>query len=222
MRFSTPQHKADCGMDLPARSLSMCLLSQDGEIVRHRQRKTSPEMCLKAMAPDRAELVVCVAGLCTWSGLADLCARAGMPWVLGHARSLPAIHGGKAKNDPIDAQTIAGLLRGGLLPQASVSPAAMRATRDLLRRRTHGMRQRAELFAPVQHTNRQYPLPEIGKKRAYTANRAGVAERFEEVAGHKTIEGDRALITYDAQLLNALALFSLQTAKPHDAQPLYL
>jgi hypothetical protein len=46
-----------------------------------------------------------------------------------------AIHGGKAKHDTIDAQKMAVWLRGGMLPQAYVYPAAMRATRDLLRRR---------------------------------------------------------------------------------------
>jgi hypothetical protein len=33
---------------------------------------------------------------------------------------MKAIHGGKAKHDQIDAQKIAVLRRGGLLPQASV------------------------------------------------------------------------------------------------------
>jgi hypothetical protein len=33
---------------------------------------------------------------------------------------MKAIHGGKAQQDTIDAQTIAVLLRGGMLPQASV------------------------------------------------------------------------------------------------------
>jgi hypothetical protein len=42
-----------------------------------------------------------------------------MPFVLGHALSLKAIHGGKAKNDKSDAHKIAVLLRGGMLPQAS-------------------------------------------------------------------------------------------------------
>ena len=41
---------------------------------------------------------------------------------------MKAIHGGKAKNDKIDAQKIAVLLRGGMLPQAYVYPAEMRAT----------------------------------------------------------------------------------------------
>jgi hypothetical protein len=49
---------------------------------------------------------------------------------------MKAIHGGKAKNDKIDSQKIAALLRGGMLPQAYVYPAEMRATRDLLRRLT--------------------------------------------------------------------------------------
>ena len=33
---------------------------------------------------------------------------------------MKAIHGGKAKNDKIDSQKIAQLLRGGMLPQAYV------------------------------------------------------------------------------------------------------
>ena len=56
---------------------------------------------------------------------------------------MKAINGGKAKNDKIDAHKIAVLLRGGMLPQAYVYPAEMRATRDLLRRRCHRVRRRA-------------------------------------------------------------------------------
>jgi hypothetical protein len=124
MRFYTKQHKAYGGIDLHARSMYMCILSQDGEILLHRNMQTSPEMLLKAIAPYREDLVVCGAGIFTWDWLADLCARAGMPFVLGHALSLQAIHGGKANNEKIDAQTIAGRRRGGMRPQAYVSPAA--------------------------------------------------------------------------------------------------
>jgi transposase len=165
---------------------------------------------------------VAVACLFTWYWLADLCAHEGIAFVLGHALSRKAIHGGKAKNDQIDAHKIAVLLRGGMLPQAYVYPAQMRATRDLLRRRTHLMRTRAELLAHVQQTNSQYNLPEIGKKIAYKANREGVAQRFEEAAVHKTIEVDLALITDYDELLKDLELFILKTAKHHDAHTLDL
>jgi len=200
----------------------VCILDQHGTILVHRNMKASPEMFLKAIAPYRAALVVCVECIFTWYWLADLCAQEGIPFVLGHALYMKAIHGGKAKNDKIDSQKIAALLRGGMLPEAYVYPAEMRATRDLLRRRTHLMRKRAELLAHVQNTNSQYNLPEIGKKITYKANRDGVAERFEDVAVQKTIEVDLALITYYDDLLKDLELYILKTAKQHDANTLYL
>jgi transposase len=218
MRFYTKQHPFYCGLDLHARSMYVCLVSHDGEIVLHRHMQAAPEPLLKAIAPYRDGLVVAVECLFTWYGLADLCAAEGIAFVLGHALSMTAIHGGKANNDKIDAHKIAALLRGGLLPQADVYPAEMRATRDLLRRRTHLMRKRAERLAHVQHTNSQYNLPELGKKIASKTNRDGVAERFAEPAVHKTIEVALALITYDAELLTDLERSIVPTAKPHDAQ----
>jgi transposase len=134
---------------------------------------------------------------------------------------MKAIHGGKAKNDKIDSQKIAVLLRGGMLPQAYVYPAEMRATRDLLRRRMHLTRKRAEMLAHIQNTNSQYNLPEIGKKLAYKANRAGVAERFPDPAVQKSLEVDLGLIGYDDQVLNDLELTLVNTAKQHNAQTLY-
>lgn len=204
MRFYTQPHQLYCGIDLHARTMYLCILNRDGEILVHRNMSAGPEPFLKAIAPYREDVVVCVECIFTWYWLADLCAREGMPFVLGHALYMKAIHGGKATNDRIDAQKIAVLLRGGMLPHAYVYPAEMRATRDLLRRRMHLTRTRAEMLAPIQNTNSQYNLPEIGKKLAYKANRAGVAERFPDPAVHKSIEVDLALIGYYDQILNDL------------------
>jgi transposase len=222
MRFYTKQHPFYCGIDLHARTMYVCILSQDGEIVLHRNMPAGPEPFLKAIAPYREDIVVCVECIFTWYWLADLCAREGIAFVLGHALYMKAIHGGKAKNDKIDAQKIAVLLRGGMLPQAYVYPADMRATRDLLRRRMHLMRKRAELLTHVQQTNSQYNLPEIGKKIAYKANRDGVAERFPDPAVQKSIEVDLALIGHYDDLLRDLELTIVTTAKHHDANTLYL
>jgi transposase len=197
-------------------------VNRDGEILLHRNMKAAPEPFLKAVAPYRDGLVVAVECIFTWYWIADLCTEEGIPFVLGHALYMKAIHGGKAKNDKIDSQKIAALLRGGMLPQAYVYPAEMRATRDLLRRRTHLMRKRSELLAHVQNTNSQYNLPEIGKKIAYKANRDGVAERFADPAVQKTIEVDLALITYYDQLLGDLELSIIKAAKHQDANTLYL
>jgi transposase len=222
MRFYTKQHKVYCGIDLHARSMYMCILSQDGEILLHRNMKTSPEMFLKAIAPYREDLVVAVECIFPWYWRAGLCAQEHLPFVLGHALSTKTLHGGKAKNDKIDAQKIAVLLRGGMLPHAYVYPADMRASRDLLRRRLHLVRKRAELLTHVQQTNRQYNLPEFGTDIAYKTNRPEVAERFADPAVQKSVEVDLALIDYDDQLLRDLELAIVQTAKQHDANTLYL
>ena len=115
--------------------MSLCILNQAGEILVHRNMPAAPDPFLKTIAPYREDVVVCVECLVTWYWLADLCAQEGVPFALGYALSMKAIPGGKAKHDTIDAQKIAALLRGGMLPQADVYLATMRATRDLLRRR---------------------------------------------------------------------------------------
>src|SRR5574342_358150 len=194
MRFYTTQHPFYCGIDLHARTMYVCILDQSGEILVHRNMKTDPDTFLKAVAPYRQGIVVAVECMFTWYCLADLCADEGIPFVLGHALYMKAIHGGKAKNDKIDSQKIAALLRGGMLPQAYVYPAEMRATRDLLRRRTHLMRKRADLLSHVQNTNSQYNLPEIGKKIAYKKNRQGVAEPCSHPHVQRSIEADLQLM----------------------------
>jgi hypothetical protein len=65
----------------------VCIMSQDGEMLVHRNRQAAPEPFLKAIAPYRDGLVVAVACIFTWYWLADLCAQEGLPFVLGHALS---------------------------------------------------------------------------------------------------------------------------------------
>jgi len=222
MRFYTKQHLYYCGIDLHARSMYACIMDQEGEIVAHHNMKAKPESFLKVIAPYRKDIVVAVECIFTWYWLADLCAQQGIPFVLGHALYMKAIHGGKAKNDKIDAHKIAVLLRGGMIPTAYVYPPEMRATRDLLRRRMHLMRKRSELLAHIQNTNSQYNLPEIGKKIAYKANREGVAERFDEQSVQKSIEMDLLLIDHYDKLLTDVELYITRTAKEHDAQNFFL
>jgi transposase len=221
MRFYTQQHQFYCGIDLHARSMYLCILNQAGEVLLHRNVRANPDAFLKAVGPYREDLVVAVECMFTWYWLADLCRAEGIAFVLGHALYMKAIHGGKAKNDRIDAHKIATLLRGGMIPQAYVYPAEMRATRDLLRRRLHFTRKRAELLAHVQNTNSQYNLPAFEKKLTYQCNRHGVGDRFEDPSVHKTIEIDLAAIAYYDDMLRQLESFILRTAKHHDANTLY-
>jgi len=117
MRFYTGRHKHYCGIDLHARSMYVCVLGQEGEVLLHRNLLCDPAVFLAAIRPYREDLVVGVECIFTWYWLADLCAREGIAFVLGHALYMRAIHGAKAKNDRIDSRKTAGLLRGGLMPR---------------------------------------------------------------------------------------------------------
>jgi Transposase len=141
----------------------------------------------------------------------------GIPFVLGHALAMKAIHGGKAKNDKLDAYKIASLRRGGLLPQAYAYPAAMRPTRDLLRRRLHLVRKRGQLLAHIQNTQAQYNRPVFGRRLAYPANRTGVREHFPDPSVRKSIAVDLALLERYDGLTNDLELTIVRAAKRHDA-----
>lgn len=109
------------------------------------------------------------------------------------------------------------LLRGGMLPQAYVYPKAMRATRDLLRRRNHLMRKRADLLAHIQNTASQYNLPPLGTRLDRQGERQRIPAHFPDPVVRPSIELDLTLIgLYDtllAKLEQELALM----AKGHDA-----
>jgi transposase len=201
----------------------LCVFNHDGQKLLHREVPSDPVALLEALAPYRPGLVVACECMFAWYWLADLCAREEIAFVLGHALYLKAIHGGKSKNDRIDAEKIASLLRGGNLPQAYVYPKGLRETRDLLRRRMFLVHKRAELITHMQMTNAQYNLPPFGQKLIYAKNRQAlrVAERFQDASVRKSIEVDLALVDRHEELITDLELHLERTVKIDDANTFY-
>jgi len=216
MRFYTKQHTNYCGIDLHTNKMYVCIINHSGETVFHRNMKAEPRTFLRAIKPFRDGLVVSAECMFTWYWLADLCEHENIPFVLGHALYMRAVHGGKSKNDRIDSHKIAALLKGGLMPMAYVYPRKMRATRDLMRRRNHFMRKRAELFAHIQNTASQYNLQDPLGRIAKPQNREGVVERFDLPSVQKSMEANLAMIeTYD-KVISGLERDIIQSAKNHD------
>jgi transposase len=139
--------------------------------------------------------------------------------VLGHALYLRAVHGGKTKTDQVDAAKLARLLRGGTFAEAYVYPRAMRATRDLLRRRSYLVRQRAALLAHLQTTFLQYNLPAPAKKLCYAANRAELdLAVFADASTRSMLQADLAITAALDGQIKRLEGELVRTAKVHDAQ----
>jgi transposase len=222
MNFYNQQHKYYCGIDLHARKMYVCVLDQKGKTMVHENINTEPELLLKLISPYLKNIVVGVECVFCWYWVSDLCAKHQIPFVLGHALYMKAIHGGKTKNDKIDSYKIALLLKGGNFPTAYSYPAEWRATRDLLRRRMYLMRRCGELVAHIQNTKTQYNLPGFTKRLARKYNHDGVAEKFDNPEVRKSVEVDLAAIASLNQILNQLEWHIEKTAEQHDYHTLYL
>ena len=87
------------------------------------------EALLQAIAPFQDGIVIGVECMFCWYWLADRCAEHDIPFVVGHVLYMKLIHGAKAKNDRIDANKSARLLKGGNFPLSYPYPKGMRETR---------------------------------------------------------------------------------------------
>ncbi|MDH5434788.1 MAG: IS110 family transposase, partial [Gammaproteobacteria bacterium] len=126
-----------------------------------------------------------------------------------------AIHGGKAKNDRIDSFKIAQLIRGGNFPLAYVYPKAMRATRDLLRRRLKIVRHGAHLKAHVANTTSQYNLPPNKVNLKNVSAREKIRTTFADKVVQNNVDLDMAILDCYAKELNKIEWFVEQQVKQH-------
>jgi len=213
MRFYTNQHKFYCGIDLHANKMYVCILNSSGEVKSHKNIDTCPQAFLRFIKEYREDIVVGVECVFCWYWLADLCRKENIPFILGHALYMKAIHGGKAKSDKIDSRKLAGMLRGGMFPLAYAYPSEMRATRDLLRRRLFFVRKRAELIAHIQMTHHQYNLPAPGAKIKHHANLETLPNPFLDDSVQRMFESDRYLTKHYTTEINKLEWYIMKTAK---------
>jgi transposase len=221
MRLYNKTHDYYCGIDLHTKMMYVCILNNSGKVVLHKNIPTDSAKFLKLIAPYRDGLVVGVECIFSWYWLADLCADEGIEFILGHALYMKAIHGGKTKNDKLDSEKIAKLMRGGNFPLAHVYPRELRAVRDLLRRRMYLVRIRAECQAHIQLTNYQYNLPAFEKKLERKNNRTDVAERFSDVDVRKNVEVDLALMDHFTDQIKALEYYIVRHVKKVDPRTFY-
>src|SRR5512135_16143 len=148
MKYYTTTTEYNCGIDLHARQMYVCVMDRQGKKLVHTNVLNNDfDYFLKLVGPYRHDLTVCCECMFGWYWLADACQAAGLTFVLAHALYVKAIHGGKNKNDRIDSEKLTHLLRSNLIPPAYVYPAAQRPLRALLRQRIFYVWRRSELLA---------------------------------------------------------------------------
>jgi transposase len=146
MKYYTSTTEFNCGIDLHARQMYVCVMDRQGKKLVHTNVKDNDfDFFLKLVAPYQHSLTVCCECMFGWYWLADACQAAGLTFVLAHALYVKAIHGGKNKNDRVDSEKLTHLLRSNLIPPAYVYPAQQRP----LRQRLFYVWRRAELLARI-------------------------------------------------------------------------
>jgi len=220
MNLYNNMHPYYCGIDLHARILYVCILDQDGKTCVHKEIPADPIKLQKLLNPYIGNIVVGVECMHCWYWVSDFCNELGVDFILGHALYMKAIHGGKAKNDRIDSFKIANLIRGGNFPLAYVYPKDMRATRDLLRRRTKIVQHGADLKAHVVNTTSQYNLPPNKLNLKNVSAREQLKSTFTDISVQKNINLDMVILDCYAEQLSKVEWFIEQQAKQH--KPVHL
>src|SRR5262249_52845641 len=167
---------------------------RDGQARFGRNLPAAPQPFLRAVEPFRDGLVVGCECVHCWYWLADTCREQEIPFVLGHAWAMAAVHGRKTKCDRHDAEAIARLLKGGNFPLAYAYPRERRGLRDLLRARWRLVRQRAELYGHVHTARRQANLPPVSSDVKYVSKRAAITADIADPFVRRRVETDLALL----------------------------
>ncbi len=150
MKYYTSTTEFNCGIDLHARQMYVCVMDRQGKKLVHTNVKNNDfNFFLNLIEPYKHDLTVCCECMFGWYWLADACQAANLTFVLAHALYVKAIHGGKNKNDRIDSEKLTHLLRSNLIPPSYVYPAQMRPLRALLRQRLFYVWSRSELLARI-------------------------------------------------------------------------
>jgi transposase len=188
MRYLNQPASSYVGVDLHARTLYLCVLDSNGTVKLSRNIAAKPEPFLKAVAPFQPDLLVGCECVHSWYWLADTCRAHAIPFALGHAFGIAAVHKSKTKSDAHDAEVLARLLRGGNFPLAYAYPSERRGLRDLLRTRLRLVRQRAELYGHIHTVRRQLNLNPVGADVKYKSKRDDILLDIPDVHSRRGIE----------------------------------
>ena len=206
MHYYQTTTQFNCGIDLHARQMYVCVVDRQGKKLLHQNILHNDfAFFLKKIARWKHDLTVVCECLFCWYWLADACLAAGLKFVLAHALYLKAIHGGKNKNDRIDSEKLARLLAANLIPPSYVYPSAKRPVRALLRQRLSYVWRRAELLQRLhnfQLAEGHEPVPRgSGRNRDPWEER--LIEAYPEPHHRLNLQTDLATVRhYDQMILN--------------------
>jgi len=140
-----------CGIDLHGNNNWVVILDDQDRVLYSRRHANDLSRLLPVLAPHRAELSgIVVESTFNWYWLVDGLQEAGYRVLLANTAAIKQYEGLKHRGDESDARQLAHLLRLGLLAEGYIMPKAMRAVRDLARKRMQLVQQRTAQILSIE------------------------------------------------------------------------
>jgi transposase len=147
------------GLDYHLRTSSLCILNEDGKIVKQRTVRGRFGEVAEELAKLEEPLEVVFEATGGYGPLHEKLSKVARRVVMAHPAALALIWKSKRKNDRVDAQKLAKLLYLDAVPQAHVPGPAVRQWRRLIELRRSLVRRRAALKNQVHALLRTCGIP---------------------------------------------------------------
>jgi transposase len=190
MPYFNEKHKYYCGIDLHTQIMYIVVRDSDNQTLTEVNVAATPAALEKAVKPYMEDIVIGVECTFSWYWVSDWCQENNVTFVLGHALYMDSIHQAKKKNDKEDARKLANMLYSKSFPTAYAYPKKMRAIRDLLRRRTKFMHDRAKLYGHIKILGHQVNNSFGSLRLNYKYNRKDLELTFEDLNFRLNCEAD--------------------------------
>lgn len=140
-----------CGIDLHGNNHWLVIIDEQDRVLYSRRQANDLSRILAVLAAHRSELSgIVVESTFNWYWLVDGLQEAGYRVLLANTAAIKQYEGLKHRGDESDARQLAHLLRLGLLPEGYIMPKAMRAVRDLARKRMQLVQQRTAQILSIE------------------------------------------------------------------------
>src|SRR5262247_3131732 len=183
------------GIDLHANNSVVVLLNEQDQVIYQRRLANHLPTILEPLAPHQADIMgVVVESTYNWYWLVDGLMEAGYRVHLANPAAMQQYSGLKYTDDHSDARWLAHVLRLGVLPEGFIYPKAERAVRDVLRKRSHLVRQHTANVLSVQNIMARNTGLRLSAKRIHEFTKADLESLLPEAHQVLAVTSSLALL----------------------------
>ncbi len=159
------------GLDIHKKFIYATILDEESRIVNQGKFGTNEKELLDFLGflPNKQTKIV-VESCGIWQDMYEILENKGYQVILANPFKVKAIASAKIKNDKIDSEILAKLLKGNLIPETYVPPKEIRELRDIVRHRQSLVKIRTtlknQIHAILRKNNVEYPFKDIFTVRA--------------------------------------------------------